>query len=275
MERLGQGEEYYLATGFRDVDATGGEKMAQCLRLLDSLPSFRKYKARILEALDPQLGDFIADLGCGLGLDVLRIAERVGSVGRAIGIDASLDLLASARGGSRGVRNAQFLQADIRALPLQNDALSTCKVDRTLQHVSDPVAVLKEAYRTLRPGGLLVCSEPDWGTLTIDDNERRVVQQITEFWAASFCNPWIGRQLLNHLRETGFVDARVEGALLVAPSFETSDRVFDLVQTANRLAKATGDESVLEWIARVRERDRSYPVWSSVTLFINFARKPM
>jgi hypothetical protein len=47
------------------------------------------------------------------------------------------------------------------------------------------------------------------------------------------------------------------------------------VQTANRLAKATGDESVLEWIARVRERDRSSPVWSSVTLFINFARKPM
>ncbi len=80
---------------------------------------------------------------------------------------------------------------------------------------------------------------------------------------------------MNHLRETGFVDTRVQGALLVAPSFEASDKVFDLVQTARRLDQTTRNGNAREWIARARERDQSYPVWSSVTLFINFARKPL
>ena len=120
----------------------------------------------------------------------------------------------------------------------------------------------------------MVSSEPDWGTFTIDHEDRSTVQEIAGFWAESFRNPWIGRQLMNHLRKLGFVEARVEGALLIAPSFEASDKVFDLVQTAVRLAHLHRNGKTLEWIERARERDQSSPVWSSVTLFINFARKP-
>jgi SAM-dependent methyltransferase len=206
---------------------------------------------------------------------VRRFAEFVGPRGRVLGVDSSLTLLQSARAASHNSRNVEFIQADIHNLPFENGVLSSCKVDRTLQHVDHPPAVLREVFRTLRPGGIVICSEPDWGTFTIDHDDRSTVQQIAEFWAGSFRNPWIGRQLNNHLREAGFVDPKVQGALLIAPSFEASDRVFDLVQTAMRLDEATRRGNALEWIARARERDQSFPVWSSVTLFINFARKPL
>jgi hypothetical protein len=50
--------------------------MAQCLRYLDSLPSFQRYKDLILEAMNPQPGEVTADLGYGLGLDAARIRNE-------------------------------------------------------------------------------------------------------------------------------------------------------------------------------------------------------
>ena len=107
----------YLATGFRDVDRAAATKMAQCLTFLDSLPSFQQYKTSVLEAINSQPGDIVADLGCGLGFDVLRIADLLKSSGRAIGIDASSNLLESASTRARHSLNAAFVQADIHHLP--------------------------------------------------------------------------------------------------------------------------------------------------------------
>jgi ubiquinone/menaquinone biosynthesis C-methylase UbiE len=267
-------EENYLARGFRDVDRGATHKMAHCLGYLDSLSSFQRYKNRILEAINPQPGQVTADLGCGLGFDVLRFARLVGERGRALGVDASLTLLQSARLRSYHSAAVEFVNADIEQLPFPNGSLHSCKVDRTLQHVERPASVLQEMFRTVRSGGVVVCAEPDWGTFTIDHENRTMVRKIAEFWEESFRHPWIGRQLSNGLREAGFLDIQVEGALLIAPSLEASDRVFDIVQTAVRLAETMRNDEPLEWLSQARERDGGRPVWSSVTLFLNVARRP-
>lgn len=266
--------ESYLARGFRDVDAAATPKMAQCLSYLDSLPSFQRYKDQILAAMNPQPDQATADLGCGLGFDVPRLAQLVGPRGRAIGVDSSFAFLESARSTFDCSAAAHFINADIQLLPFPNGYLDSCKVDRTLQHVEKPAAVLHEMFRTVRPGGIVVCAEPDWGTFTIDHENRTMVRKMAEFWAESFRNPWIGRQLANMFPEAGFVKIRVEGALLIAPSFEASERVFDIVQTATRLAENTRSDEPLEWLAQARDRDLVRPLRSTVTLFLNVARKP-
>ena len=274
MKHTSEPEENYLARGFRDVDTGATAKMAECLGYLDSLPSFRRYKNLVLEAMEPQPGDNTADLGCGLGFDVLRLARLVGPEGRAIGVDSSKAFLESARLMSHKSTAVEFINADIQKLPFQNAYLHSCKVDRTLQHVERPTSVLREMFRTVRSGGMVVCAEPDWGTFTIDDENRAMVRKIAAFWEESFRNPWMGRQLSHELREAEFIDVQVQGALLIAPSFEVSDQVFDLVQTAARLAESTRNDEPLAWVSQARERDRVRPVWSSVTLFLNVARRP-
>ncbi|MBV9678605.1 MAG: methyltransferase domain-containing protein [Acidobacteriaceae bacterium] len=271
---MSEPEENYLARGFRDVDRGAAHKMAHCLEYLDSLPSFQRYKNLILEAMNPQPGQVTADLGCGLGFDVLRLARLVGPQGRAIGVDASLTLLQLARLTSHDSTAVEFVNTDIQKLPFQDGSLHSCKVDRTLQHVERPASVLHEMFRTVRSGGVVVCAEPDWGTFTIDHENRAMVRQIAEFWEESFRNPWMGRQVNNGLREAGFLDIQVQGALLIAPSWEASDKVFDIVQTAVRLAETTRNEEPLQWLSQARERDAVRPVWSSVTLFLNVARRP-
>jgi len=275
MSSLIQNEGDYLATGFRDVDSAATAKMVQCLTFLDSLPSFQAYKVWVLEKIGPRPGDIFADLGCGLGFDVLRAASSLGPSGLSIGVDCSQALLTAARKRTSGHSNVDFVLADIHQLPFADGLLSSCKIDRTLQHANDPVANLREAFRIIRPGGTIACSEPDWATFSIDDTDRSCVQQIEEFWSSSFRNPSIGRQLASYLPGVGFADISVHTSSLIAKSFESSNRVFDLLQTAVRLFEATGSNRALEWARRAQDSDRANRITSSVTLFTYVAKKPL
>ena len=271
-----QGEEY-LARGFRDVDAAAVGKMARCLAYMDGLPEFRQYKNTILEMMKPQAGSITADLGCGLGFDVRRLAKLVGPEGRAIGVDASLTLIESARAESEGFPAVELIQADIQSLPFASGFLHSCKVDRTLQHVERPDAVLGEIFRTVKPGGRLVCAEPDWGTFAIEapslgDAEHPVARQVAQLWSQDIRNPRIGRDLRKLIEETGFVDLQVKETILSTPTFESSEIVFDITQSALRLAASSGSNEPLVWLAELRES--ANPVCCSVTLVINFARRP-
>jgi ubiquinone/menaquinone biosynthesis C-methylase UbiE len=271
-----QGEEY-LARGFRDVDAAAVGKMVRCLAYMDGLPEFRQYKNTILEMMKPQAGSITADLGCGLGFDVRRLAKLVGPEGRAIGVDASLTLIESARAESEGFPAVELIQADIQSLPFASGFLHSCKVDRTLQHVERPDAVLGEIFRTVKPGGRLVCAEPDWGTFAIEapslgDAEHPVARQVAQLWSQDIRNPRIGRDLRKLIEETGFVDLQVKETVLSTPTFESSEIVFDITQSALRLAASSGSNEPLVWLAELRES--ANPVCCSVTLVINFARRP-
>ena len=263
--------EASLARGFRHVDATGVDKLARCLTYMDALPAFQQYKNTVLEMMNPPRGSVVADLGCGLGFDVRRLAARVGPEGRAIGVDASLALLASARSTSGGLLAVEFIQADIGHLPLANGSLHACKVDRTLQHVERPAGVLGEMFRTLCSGGLVVCAEPDWGTFAIDD-AHPIARQTAKVWREGFRNPRIGYELKDRLKDAGFIDVRVQEFILATPSFESSDIVFDITQSALQLAGSSGSNEPLTWLASLR--DRHSPVCCSVTLSISCGKKP-
>jgi ubiquinone/menaquinone biosynthesis C-methylase UbiE len=272
MTQADPNREASLALGFRDVDTAVVGKLVRCLTYMDALPAFQQYKNTMLEMTNPQRGSVTADLGCGLGFDVRRLAAFVGPEGRAIGVDASLALIESARSASEGLPAVEFIQADIQDLPFASGSLNSCRVDRTLQHVERPVAVLNEMFRTLCSGGTVVCAEPDWGTFAIDDAQHPIARQIAQVWSEGFRNPHIGRELKDHLKEAGFVDLQVQEFVLSTPSFDSSDTVFDITQSASQLARSTGSNEALTWLASLR--DRQSPLCCSVTLLINFGKKP-
>jgi ubiquinone/menaquinone biosynthesis C-methylase UbiE len=271
MLRSDADDEKYLARGFRDVDGADARKMAFCLEYLDSLPAVQQYKAEALRLLDPQAGAIAADLGCGLGADVRRIARAVGPEGTAIGIDSSNVLLESARSSSKDFPNAEFIRADIRELPLPDGILSCCKIDRVLQHVEGPQEALREMFRIVSAGGKVVCVEPDWGTFSIEHGDQAIAAEIASSWAESFQNPRMGRDLKTLLSKAGFVQVEVQEHILATVSFRSSDVVFDIAQSVRRLA---GDQrpELLEWLSNFM--DPGAQVRCLVTLVIHSARKP-
>jgi ubiquinone/menaquinone biosynthesis C-methylase UbiE len=255
------------------VDAAFVDKLAKCLRYMDTLPGFQEYKSAMLGFMNPQRGSLTADLGCGLGFDLRRLSTLVGPEGRAIGVDSSHALITSARAASVGFPDVEFVQADIQHLPFAPGLLQSCKVDRTLQHVEQPGAVLSEIFRTLQADGTVVCAEPDWAAFQIDD-QSEIARQVAETWMKGIRNPRIGHDLEQLLKQTGFIDLQVEEVVLSTGSFASSEIVFDIAQTAARLAETRGSEAPLTWLADLLTRDAENPVCCSVTLMVYCAKRP-
>ncbi len=97
----------------------------------------------------------LLDLGTGTG----RMLEVLAPFAcRAVGVDQSPAMLAVARANleQAGTRNVQLRQGDIYALPVEREAYDLVIVHQVLHYLDDPARALREAVRTLAPGGRLV-----------------------------------------------------------------------------------------------------------------------
>lgn len=107
--------------------------------------------------------DIILDVGCGPGSITADLAALV-SQGKVIGCDSVESVLqqASDNAASRNLSNVSFKAADANALPFEDNSFDIVHCHQVLQHVKDPVAILKEMRRVTKPGGLVAAREADY-----------------------------------------------------------------------------------------------------------------
>jgi len=116
---------------------------------------FERQFQRVIAHLDLAATRPIAEVGCGKGHFLAQVARAAGAGGPLlVGIDLSHAVHALPGKGLCG------LQADGEALPFADGSLSAVIYDGALHHLIDFRAALRDAHRTLAPGGRLVIFEP-------------------------------------------------------------------------------------------------------------------
>jgi ubiquinone/menaquinone biosynthesis C-methylase UbiE len=144
----------YFATDFQNVDGAGAaQAFVQCLRLQQSLEFYRSYKQKTRDLLALKEGARVLEVGCGTGEDAEALAREVGASGQVFAVDLSTELLGVARETVLSSRlPVRLIQADARSLPFADSSLDGARIDRTLQHIVEPLQVLAEMSRVLRSG---------------------------------------------------------------------------------------------------------------------------
>jgi arsenite methyltransferase len=158
-----------------------------------------------LVAIEP--GQTVLDLGSGGGIDVLLSARRVGPKGKAYGLDMTDEMLALARENQRkaGVTNVEFLKGTIEAIPLPDRSVDVIISNCVINLSGDKSAVLKEAFRVLKPGGRFAVSD-----VVVRGEVPADIRRSMELWVGCIAGALEETEFATKLRAAGFDDVEIE-----------------------------------------------------------------
>ena len=152
-------------------------------------------------------GETVLDLGSGGGIDVLLSARRVGPSGFAFGLDMTDEMLALAEKNKveAGVKNVAFVKGHIESIPLPDNSVDVIISNCVINLSADKDAVLREAFRVLRPGGRFAVSD-----VVVEGELPAAVRADMEAYVGCVAGALERSDYLRRLEAAGFVEASIE-----------------------------------------------------------------
>jgi SAM-dependent methyltransferase len=152
-----------------EQDAATRDRFIERLERRGKDPTFVAYREAYLRLIDLPRAAAVLELGCGTGVVARAIVARDDFAGTVTGIDQSPDFVAVAGtlAADEGVADrVEFAVADAHELPFGAASFDSAVAHTLISHVRDPLTVLSEAARVVRPGGVVAIFDGDYASLT-------------------------------------------------------------------------------------------------------------
>lgn len=242
-------------------------------------PRFAKMLADYLDAMSIDRTARVLDMGCGTGLAARAIARREDFSGHITGVDLSPYLVTAAKrlaGDERLAEHLNFLAGDVRTLNFADGSFDAVVAHTLLSHVEDPLAVLKEAARVVRPGGTIGVFDGDYASLTFDHPDPVKGKAYDEaLISALVTNPRVMRQLPRFLQAAGL--ELVASASYVLSEIGKADFWASAIDAYRKLVAKAGAMTEAEanaWAAALHGDSDAGVFFGSSNYYSYVARRP-
>lgn len=198
--------------GFQDIDSSAeSAKFLNFMDLANANKDILGYRQLMTEFFPIGEGAHILDVGCGLGQEAQRLAHRVGTSGRVVGVDHSEVMVreASGRAKSEGLP-LEFQTADVHRLDFDDASFDLSRAERVLVYVEDPAQAVREMARVVKPGGHVLCYEFDFTGFFIDSDQMDLTRRIEKALLSGPPNPLVARHLPHLFRKAGLRVERIQ-----------------------------------------------------------------
>lgn len=218
-----------------------------------------------LRELNLRGGESILDVGCGLAQFTRAMARAAGLGARVVGVEREAEQLAEARRQAARFGEEHLIElreGDALALPLKSEEWGTFDVAHTrflLEHVPDPLAVVRQMAGAVRPGGRVILEDDNHDVMRFwpePSGATALWQAYTRTYEQLGNDPYVGYKLVSLLHEAGTVPIRNTlvffGSCATNPHFnlyvENIIGVFEgareLILGASSLDKASFDDAI-------------------------------
>lgn len=169
----------------------------------------RYWEHVILDGMCFEPGQRVLEIGCGAGGVIGVIGQAFPGLHLA-GIDISSQQLAYACVFLRsvGLSDVDLRQGDGADLPWKDGSQDHVVIVWVLEHLKEPLPVLREARRVLRPGGAISCIETDYTSIQVSPSNS-----VYDYFLGSFVEYFnrngdaeVGPKLESLLVQAGFSD---------------------------------------------------------------------
>lgn len=206
-------------------------------------------------------GSRVLDVGSGPGTITADFAEIV-APGEVVGIDASSEVnaTATAETAPRQLSNLRFETGDAYALEYPDDHFDVVHAHQVLQHVGDPVEMLREMRRVTSTGGVVGVRDVDYGGVILSPDSP-----VLDEWLALYLRvhagvsgePRAGRYLKSWARSAGFSEVTSSASLWLFETDEDrawwggmwAERILSSAFAGNALRLGLADQADLERIS--------------------------
>lgn len=153
----------------------------------------------------------VIDLGCGTGMDVLKMSEQLNPTLQLIGIDHDPQMIAKASENLNQTSNVKFIQSEVYPLSFETESIAGIRTERMVQHLKEPTKTINEIYRVLKKDHPFVIVETDWASLSFYndhvDTSKKICNYLTE---VKVNNGMAAKKLTHYLAENKFRNINFE-----------------------------------------------------------------
>ena len=180
---------------------------------------------RRIDAIGIETGWRCVEIGAGAGSIARALAERAGPQGLVVAADRDPRFLDDFAGPGREVTTHDIMDG-----PVSPGGFDFAHCRAVLAHVGDIETAVRHVVQSVRPGGWILCEEPDYGSMEACDPQHRHARDLAAFRSlmtqGGRVDGYAGRNVFGALRAQGLgeVEADSHGAIAIGGTLRTQFR---------------------------------------------------